>query len=331
MQHNVIDPSELIIKPVGLDIHPALLDSVADQIIEIPLEMGVGQSYLIDFDNQNKLMLSDIDFCQRVSFASESALMCGVFIVLEGELELEIGTDKKQKVGKDSAGIFFVDDCHCQFHYPQGRCKLISFTVNGVLMASLAEQYSNSPLSTDSDGQWRVVNSIWTMPLTPHIVQVIEQVYTTKLKAQAKRLYIQAKVMEILALVYDWKQQRYEDNAKQELKSKDLQSIISAAKLIEKKMANPPSIIQLSKLVGINDHKLKVEFKRVFQCTVFDYLNQKRMDEAKRLLINTELNVRQVASAIGFKHLGYFSAKFKKHYQIAPAQFIKKYRVFGKC
>lgn len=46
----------------------------------------------------------------------------------------------------------------------------------------------------------------------------------------------------------------------------------------------PPSLSELSRIVGINEFKLKKKFKEVFNMTVFGYLADYRLGIARSLL-----------------------------------------------
>lgn len=326
-ENQVISTESLIEKPSQIALNSTDIAAIADHIIELPDKIGTGNNYILDLDDQNKLILSDVNFYQQTTFVSDNDYsLCGVFIVLEGRLNIEIEGSPPVSVTKNSAGLFFIGESQCRCIYPAGKTKLINFSITSKLMESLVQYNSDSPISQLSIDQWQITNCIWIMPITPEISDVVNQIYSNNLTAKAKKIYVQAKLMEVLTLLYQWHLQQSQYS---ELKPKDLNSIIRAARLIEEQMENPPSLIKLSRLVGINDNKLKKEFKLIFKCTVFDYLNQKRMEKAKSLLIKSDYSVKQVANAVGFKHPGHFAAKFKTKFNMVPNQFIKKHRRFA--
>jgi AraC family transcriptional regulator, transcriptional activator of the genes for pyochelin and ferripyochelin receptors len=46
----------------------------------------------------------------------------------------------------------------------------------------------------------------------------------------------------------------------------------------------PPSLLELSRQIGLNDYKLKLGFKQLFGNTVFGYVWEQRMQQARFLL-----------------------------------------------
>jgi AraC-like DNA-binding protein len=85
----------------------------------------------------------------------------------------------------------------------------------------------------------------------------------------------------------------------------------------------PASIAALSRKAGINSMKLKTGFKQLFNTTVFGYLHTIRMQEAKRLLTEENMQVNEVADRIGYKYPHHFTAAFKRKFNITPSQLRK--------
>jgi AraC-like DNA-binding protein len=49
-----------------------------------------------------------------------------------------------------------------------------------------------------------------------------------------------------------------------------------------------------------------------------------RLQEARKLLLNNEHNITEVAYKTGFSNPKYFSVSFKKHYGVSPSKILKK-------
>lgn len=59
-------------------------------------------------------------------------------------------------------------------------------------------------------------------------------------------------------------------------------------------------------------------FRTEFGITVMEYVMQKRLQKAERLLENRELSVRNVSEACGFSSVECFSRNFKNKYGMSP-------------
>lgn len=62
-------------------------------------------------------------------------------------------------------------------------------------------------------------------------------------------------------------------------------------------------------------------FKSKYNTTVHQYLLDYRLKKAAELLINDELNVKEIAYFCGFEDPNYFSKAFRKKYNLSPLKF----------
>lgn len=85
----------------------------------------------------------------------------------------------------------------------------------------------------------------------------------------------------------------------------------------------PCPIIDLARKAGINQMKLKNGFKELFNTTVFGYLSDVRMQEAKRLLLDEKMYVGEVADRVGYKYPHHFTAAFRKRFGVLPREVRK--------
>ena len=100
----------------------------------------------------------------------------------------------------------------------------------------------------------------------------------------------------------------------------DFERLQEARGILEVEFVDPPGLFELARRVGLNDFKLKRGFKEAFGTTVFGYVRRLRMDKAKSLLENGDLNVTEAALEAGYSLLGHFAASFKKRFGILPSQ-----------
>ena len=141
-------------------------------------------------------------------------------------------------------------------------------------------------------------------------------------KNNIQRHHISAKVLELWShqLLSLRKISEYSTNGPMVLKATDVASIRQVANILFQEMTSPPSLIELSRRSGINDNKLKKGFKQVYGVTVFRYLHELRLREAKTLICNKNCNVNQVAAAVGFKSCSHFSYVFRQSFGVTPRQ-----------
>ncbi|MFK4996896.1 helix-turn-helix transcriptional regulator [Bacillus sp. N9] len=64
-------------------------------------------------------------------------------------------------------------------------------------------------------------------------------------------------------------------------------------------------------------------FKRETGLSISEYLQQERIDTAKKLLIHTNKPISDIAIESGYSSFSYFSTIFKKVTQCSPVEFRK--------
>ena len=104
------------------------------------------------------------------------------------------------------------------------------------------------------------------------------------------------------------------------LKIEDVQKLEEAQRILRNNFINPPTQKQLSKLILLNEFKLRNGFKQHFGTTIYNYITRIRMEEAKRLILNRNKNMYEVGTMVGFKHQASFTHAFKKYYGLLPSE-----------
>ena len=85
------------------------------------------------------------------------------------------------------------------------------------------------------------------------------------------------------------------------------------------------SLTSAADKVHISPVYLSRLFKKEEGINFLDYLNQYRIDAAKKLLKDVKYNVIEVSEEAGFKNTRYFSKIFKKHVGITPSEYRKRH------
>ncbi|HEY9737964.1 MAG TPA: AraC family transcriptional regulator [Trichocoleus sp.] len=154
---------------------------------------------------------------------------------------------------------------------------------------------------------------------------VLQQLLHCPYQGLTWRLYLESKVWELMALLLeDMQAQPTGPRASSRLRSEDVERIHYAGKLLVRRLDNPPSLIELARAVGINDHKLKVGFRQVYGTTVFGYLHEQRLVRSHQLLATGEVSVAEAAQGVGFASRGHFAAAFRRRFGVNPSAYVRQ-------
>lgn len=162
------------------------------------------------------------------------------------------------------------------------------------------------------------------MPLTTEMRKCIFELKNCCYTGVYKRIFIENKVSELLLLQLNQLQSQ-NAQAANGINKQDRDKLQEVKYIIESNIHSPYTIIQLSNLVGINECKLKKQFKEAFGCTLFEYLTDVRLSKAKELLIENDYSVGEVSYMIGYRHSQHFATAFKKKYGLLPKELKKSF------
>ena len=107
---------------------------------------------------------------------------------------------------------------------------------------------------------------------------------------------------------------------------KEMYRRISTAQLfIEDKLYEPLSIEQLALVAQLSPFHFIRSFKQVYGSSPHQYIIERRLQEAMKMLQAKKNTISQIAALCGFGDVFSFSKRFKKRYGVAPTYFIEKW------
>ncbi len=107
------------------------------------------------------------------------------------------------------------------------------------------------------------------------------------------------------------------------LTASDAHAIQKAHDILTEEVCNPPTIKALSKIVFLNEQKLKAGFSAKYHMSISEYTNSIRMTMAENLLSTTELSIDEISKQLGYNYSGNFVKMFKKTHGKTPLAFRK--------
>ncbi|MGO3161913.1 AraC family transcriptional regulator [Sphingobacterium sp. JB170] len=156
-------------------------------------------------------------------------------------------------------------------------------------------------------------------PLSQDMKRIIENVRNCSRKGSFHRLCLEIKIAELLMLQLE---QQYSLHAEQierpMLHNADMEKIEEAKRILEVHYIQPPTIKDLALTVGLNETKLKADFKRIYNSTIHAYTQRIRMQKAHQLLTQKNLLLKEIALQVGYQKPSNFTAAFKEFFGVHP-------------
>ncbi len=154
--------------------------------------------------------------------------------------------------------------------------------------------------------------------MTPEMRRIIEQVDACPFRGSLKRLYLEGKILELLA----HRLAQLSEAAPPTLvprRSLRLQGRLEEARsILRQRMKCPPSLHDLSREVAMSVTVLKTSFHEVFGETVFTYLRNLRLDRAREMLLEDRASVKEISWAVGYASLSHFARAFRERFGASP-------------
>lgn len=154
----------------------------------------------------------------------------------------------------------------------------------------------------------------WTPPA---FREIYGQLLNSPFEINTQQFYFGLKVREILLLVLQ--NSLLLNKVPLSFTPYEVARIHEAKSILESHIdKKTPTIRELSKMVAINEFKLKLGFRKYFGSGIFGWLTTQRMYRAKQLLENTNQPIKEIAALTGYPRITNFITSFRRQFGITP-------------
>lgn len=156
--------------------------------------------------------------------------------------------------------------------------------------------------------------------LLAEIRQLIEEYYRQELGYE---LAVKAYIYRILVLLLRYYSEQTLSELEKNRQRKTLARLSPVLEYMDCHYTEQLSLKHLSAMANMSVHYFCRLFKSLTGKAPTEYINHLRLNKAVSLLRETELNITEVALAVGFNDSNYFSRIFKKYKHVSPSQLLK--------
>ena len=133
------------------------------------------------------------------------------------------------------------------------------------------------------------------------------------------KLKIKAAMLELISIFFE----SLPIDFRNEAPTQDLKKIEAVMKYVDEHLAENITVEDMAKQVYLHPNYFIVFFKGILGYSPIQYVNLRRMEIAKSLLLKQDSNVSSVAGQVGMQ-IYYFSRMFKAHTGLTPSRFRKQ-------
>jgi len=252
-------------------------------------------------------------------------------IVYKGRTKFQL---KNQQVSSFTPSSFFVAEKNLKGKQIWHRGQHFHGTEITLHEAYLSQVISESFPEALCMEDFKMNHTYHYLPLP--VISVIHQLNSLSASGRLTPLYLESKILECNALLSE-EIKKPKDNvfAHQidygtiqigagrtcRLTASDIQSIQKAHDILTEQAVHPPTIEKLSRMVFLNQQKLKAGFAKQYHMGIGEYTTSLRMAMGASLLSSTDLSVSDIAKKTGYRYSGNFSKMFKKYYGVSPLEY----------
>lgn len=153
---------------------------------------------------------------------------------------------------------------------------------------------------------------------------IMEDINTDAYTGFLRNVYLEGKSYQMLVIqIAQYQDDESEEKLPKILRKSDIQKVYYVVKRIEGDLGTNHSVENLAKEAGTNVNKLQEGFKHVYDLTVNKFIQHKKLEAAKEMLLTSEKNISEIVVSIGLNNRSYFSKIFKEKYGVNPKYFLK--------
>ncbi|BBO82351.1 AraC family transcriptional regulator [Desulfosarcina ovata subsp. sediminis] len=158
--------------------------------------------------------------------------------------------------------------------------------------------------------------------ITPSMRIIVEQIFRCPYEGITRRIFIEGKAMELIACKLDQiKSAGQASRNNLSLCISDIERIHFAEELLTSNLSSPPNTIELSKAIGVSRTKLYRGFNQLYGVSPMEYLRLKRIEKAREMVKDKDLNMTQIAYVLGYSSSSHFAKTFRDFFGMSPSHY----------
>lgn len=242
---------------------------------------------------------------------------------LKGRAECKMKDGCLQYIGEGDLFINSMSNHSDCIELPLGYYKGINITIDMDKFAGqLSEYIPDIPIDVPKLVKQLFINDeCFFIQAKEDIQHIFSGMYS--IPPEARNGYFRLKVLEIIIYLY------YFDAANEQQRKFYERQQVDIIKQIQTRITEQFeqrfTIDELARQYCISPTVLKATFKGVYGVSIGAYMKEYRIRQAASMLLQTQQNIGDIASAVGYKSQSKFGSVFKDFYKISPREYRSKY------
>lgn len=294
------------------------------QELMIPASLGDGYWRRIRINQAMEIVICNMRFNMDMCMSSteQDAWMKLCFCLGEGLQWTTKGRPIEYKIAQDEVSAFgrIHTNSKCNF-YSNRRFQSVTLKLDVTRKSHVLHSCYMDKLMSEISTEARLYYNSKT---TPSMKRIIYDIIHCKYRGEVKKIYLEGKILELVAVYLDESvSEKGALTAGITLTKSDIASLNQAKQIVDGNLVSPPSLAELSRMIYLNETKLKKGFKQLFGMPVHTYIIDQRLEMAYQLLEARGITITSAAYMAGFSNAAQFAGKFRKKYGVNPSVYFK--------
>lgn len=158
-----------------------------------------------------------------------------------------------------------------------------------------------------------------TFWIQPGMMDTCHQILHCSFDESTRQFYFDLKIRELMYQILE--NAFRHDRPGLRFSNWEIARILKAREILGQYIADkPPSIQALSRLVLLNQLKLKKGFRQYFHVGIFEWIHEKKMQRARHLVLNTDMPIKEIGRQVGYSRTSNFITAFGRRFGITPTR-----------
>jgi AraC-like DNA-binding protein len=239
-------------------------------------------------------------------------------LLLKGDIKIKSGRSRELHV-KESQYALFHETNNDTIHFDkENEFRLFDTTYSHELITGLISTFPSLKdfvAKPETSKRRPLIHSF----ASGSMIEIVYDILKCPHDGNLRKLYFENKLNDFLfELLVQSSKTKSRDIL---LNEQEESAVLIAREIILQDLKMHLTIQEISKQVGLNEYKLKAGFKKKFGLGIFECLLEARMRGAKKLLLETNRPIKDIAGLVGYNHLTNFIAAFRNYCGQTPGQF----------
>ncbi|KPE51438.1 AraC family transcriptional regulator [Chryseobacterium indologenes] len=147
--------------------------------------------------------------------------------------------------------------------------------------------------------------------MTVEMRMILNEIIMYSKKGVMQKLFVEAKIIKLLMLIFEQFSEKDKVNNSSLISSK-------VREFIDENYHKNIRAEEIGRLMGISQNKIRKAFKEQYHITAAHYILELRMLKARKMIINENIMIKEIAIECGYEYVQNFTRAFKKKFGISP-------------